>query len=326
MAAPTNTMITTGGSSLVGMREDLANWISKITPETTPFFSFCGTGTARNNLAHDWQVAELRKGQHQAHYEADVFGVTPPKRTVRHSNTCQILREIASVSGTAEAVDKAGRSSEIDWQVMNKAVELRFDVEYALLSDNVKSLTDPRQMSGIKTWTTNYSGGAGGSAPAGDGTTAGTPGATRPLDPDDLDKHLRNAWIKGARIDTLMMHPTQKLLFDKLPTGANLAEAQEAVKRDGVVLTTTVSFWRSTFGAVKLVMNQHMEEGDILGLDGRSNVRPKKAVLPGRNFVRRKPQLNFDGEAEAIIFEGTLEVPNAGGNCLWTDLSTDLAT
>lgn len=328
MTTPTATMLTTGVSSLRGMREDLANFVSRITPEDTPFFSWCGSGTAYNDLAHDWQTVTLRAGAKNAQAEGDTFTPTAVKRTVRLTNVCQISSEIASVSGTSEAVRKAGRDSEIDYQVMLKAIEVRFDVEEALLCARVKKATDPREMAGIKTWVGvgNYSGGAGATEPTADGAVAPIAGTARPLDIDDLNKTMRDAWIKGARVDTMMMHPTQKLLFDELPTSANLAEVQENVSSTGAPFTTTVSLWRSAFGTIKLVMNRHMDESDILGLDGRSQVRPKKAPLVGRNFVRKPPQLNFDGKAEAVIFEGTLEVPNPDSVCLWSGLNTDLNT
>lgn len=326
MAAPSDTKLTTGASSLRGMREDLANFISRITPEDTPFYSWCGSATAYNDLAHDWQTLVLRDGAKNAQAEGDVFTPTAVKRTTRLTNVCQIMREIASVSGTSEVVRKAGRDSEIDYQVLNKAIELRFDVEEALLSARIKKATDPRELAGIKTWAGHFSGGAGATPPTSDGATAPTAGTTRNLDIDDLNKYMRDAWVAGARIDTLMMHPTQKLLFDELPTSANLAEVQENVNPTGAPFTTTVSIWRSAFGTVRLVMNRHMLESDILGLDSRSNVRPKKAPLVGRNFVRKMPQLNFDGQAEAVIWEGTLQVPNPDAVILWSGLNTILNT
>lgn len=326
MTTPSETMLTTGASALRGMREDLANYVSRITPEDTPFYSWCGSATAYNDLAHDWQTVSLRAGAKNAQAEGDVFAPTAVKRTTRLTNVCQIASEVASVSGTAEAVRKAGRDSEIDYQVMLKAIEVRFDVEEALLSARAKKSTDPRELGGIKAYAGHFSGGAGATAPEGDGTVAPTAGTLRALDVDDLNKTMRDCWIAGGRIDTMMMHPTQKLLFDELPTSANLAEVQENVNPTGVPFTTTVSIWRSAFGTVKLVMNRHMAETDILGLDGRSSVRPKKAPLPGRNFVRKPPQLNFDGRAEAVIWEGTLEVPNPDAVALWSGLTNILNT
>lgn len=330
MPAPSQTKLTTGASSLRGMREDLADFISRITPEETPFYTWAGSTTAYNDLAHDWQKLNLREGQKNAQPEGNIWAATAPKRTTRLTNVCQIMSEIAVVSRTSEVVRKAGRSSELDYQVLEKGVELRFDVEFGLLSNQVKVATDPRELAGIKTWAGHFSGGAGATAPTGDGLTATTPGTTRNLDIDDLNKYLRDAWISGGRIDTLMMHPTQKLLFDELPTGANLAEVQENVNRrmgrEGVPLVTTVSVWKSAFGEIQLVMNRHMLESDILGLDGRPSVRPKKAPLVNSNFVRGKTEFNHDGRSAAITWEGTLQVPNPDAVILWSGLNTLLNT
>jgi hypothetical protein len=329
MAAPGQTKLTTGSASLRGMREDLADFVNLITPEDTPFYSWCGSVTAYNDLAHDWQKITLREGAKNAQPEGNIFAATPVKRTTRLTNSCQIHTEVANVSRTSEVVRKAGRTSELDFQVMLKGYELRFDVEFSMLSNQVVKITDAREMAGIRTWAGTFSGGAGATAPNGAGTQAVVDGTARALDIDDLNKYMRDAWIKGARIDTLMMHPTQKLLFDELPTAANLAEVQDNVNKnnpEGVPLTTTVSIWRSAFGTVRLVMNRHMLESDILGLDSRPTVRPKKAPLVGSNFIRGKTEFNADGRSAAIVYEGTLQVPNPDAVILWAGLSTELNT
>ena len=61
MATLNNATLTTGASSIRGMRESLANYISRIDPEEVPFTEWCGSGTATNSLAHDWQVVSLSR-------------------------------------------------------------------------------------------------------------------------------------------------------------------------------------------------------------------------------------------------------------------------
>ena len=45
--------------------------------------------------------------------------------TTRLSNSCQIMDKTIVITGTQEAVDKAGRASEIAYQIAKKAKELK---------------------------------------------------------------------------------------------------------------------------------------------------------------------------------------------------------
>ena len=51
MTTQTGALLTTGGSAVVGMREDLGDTVSRMDPGTTPAVSWFGTGTADNTTA-----------------------------------------------------------------------------------------------------------------------------------------------------------------------------------------------------------------------------------------------------------------------------------
>ena len=82
MAQPSNTF---DSYDQVGIREDLSDIISNITPESTPYFSKCGKTTANNTLV-EWQTDTLRNSGANAHIEGDattaqaavqkMFGIT----------------------------------------------------------------------------------------------------------------------------------------------------------------------------------------------------------------------------------------------------------
>ena len=63
MAQPANTF---DSYDQVGIREDLSDIITNITPEATPFFSKCGKTTANNTLV-EWQTDTLRNSASNAH-------------------------------------------------------------------------------------------------------------------------------------------------------------------------------------------------------------------------------------------------------------------
>ena len=124
-------------------REDLANFISMITRDETPFLSSIGK-TKANAILHEWQTDELTPPTINAQYEGvgfnDVSGSQPAGlfRT-RLGNYCQISAKTVSVSGTKRAVDQAGVADEYAYQLKKRGTELRRDVEFSLVHTNQSS-------------------------------------------------------------------------------------------------------------------------------------------------------------------------------------------
>jgi hypothetical protein len=310
MTTPTATLLSTAA---VGNREDLADYISMIDPEEVPFYSWCGRGEA-TSTKHEWQTISLRAPAKNAQAEGDVFVPTTAKTTTRLFNYCQISTEVGSVSRTQEVVDKAGRGSEMDYQMLLKGIELRRDVEAGtLLANQDFKSTDPRESAGIVTWAGASWVGTGGTVPTANGDTEYAAGTAWTLNTDVLNNQLMTMWVAGARPDTMMMSPGGKLVFDNLAAGSNLADNQVMLGRGGDVgvdFIVTVAVYKSAFGAVKIMLNQWLGAAEILIFDSRQQFKPKVCPLPSSNFVPGPVVLNHDGKSRAVVFEGTLEVPN----------------
>ena len=135
MAIATNTRTTYGA---IGIREDLSNIIYNISPMDTPFLSGVGKGSADNTL-FEWQTDELTAAAANQQLEGDdsmnALAVAEPTRL---TNYCQISYKAVQSSGTAEAVDFAGRKSSQAYQLAKRAKEIKRDMEKMLLSNDVK--------------------------------------------------------------------------------------------------------------------------------------------------------------------------------------------
>jgi len=95
-----------------GNREDLSDVIYLIDPTDTPFLS--GVPRAKATAAlHEWQTDTLAAAAANAVIEGDDATTDATTATVRLSNTCQISDKVPRVTGTQEAVNKAGRKSEM---------------------------------------------------------------------------------------------------------------------------------------------------------------------------------------------------------------------
>ena len=134
MAVPANTRETYGA---IGIREDLSNIIYNISPTETPFLSGCGRGSA-DNTTFEWQTDELKTVAMNTQIEGNDYASTAATEPRRLTNYTQISATQVQSSGTAEAVDFAGRKSTQAYQLAKRAKEMKRDMEYMLLQGTVK--------------------------------------------------------------------------------------------------------------------------------------------------------------------------------------------
>jgi len=140
---------TRGTGKDVSQREDLANFITMITRDETPFTSSIGKAKA-TAIYHEWQtdtleapgnsrvgegtdyIAPLAAGGTGTPTVGDKFAVSGPNRT-RLGNYTQINGKTIAVSGTRRAVDQAGVADEYAYQLKKRGTELRRDVEFDMI-------------------------------------------------------------------------------------------------------------------------------------------------------------------------------------------------
>jgi hypothetical protein len=120
-------------------REDLSNAIYNIDPFDTPVMS---AGRRRNvkNRIFDWQTEFLpivNLGNAQAEGFQLVNGPSQP--TIRRSNCTQISERDATVSGSQEESDAAGKGSEMAHQMALAAKVLKSDMESILCSRQARN-------------------------------------------------------------------------------------------------------------------------------------------------------------------------------------------
>ncbi len=172
MAQPTETF---DSYDAIGNREDLSDIIYNISPMETPCLQAWGRGVA-TATRHDWQTDELVAAS-DSNAVVEGFDATndnvPP--TGRLNNYTQISDKVVVIAGTQDAVDKAGRRSELAYQLSKRAKELKRDMEATITSRKPREDGDgssvPRTLAGYETWMFDSPDGNSNRA------TAGTPGA-----------------------------------------------------------------------------------------------------------------------------------------------------
>ena len=97
----------------VGEREDLSDVIYNISPTDTPFMSAIAKAKA-TAVNHEWQLDTLAAAAaDNAAIEGNEVAFSAPASTTRKGNYTQISTKSVLVSGTLDAVNKAGRYGSI---------------------------------------------------------------------------------------------------------------------------------------------------------------------------------------------------------------------
>ena len=132
MALPSDTL---SSFAAIGNREDLADIIYDISPAETPFLSALPK-TKATGTKHEWQTHSLTSasGTNKV-LEGDDATTDAATLTARVYNYRQISDKVARVTGTQEVVNKAGRRSEMAFQMEARMKELKRDVETRLLGN-----------------------------------------------------------------------------------------------------------------------------------------------------------------------------------------------
>jgi hypothetical protein len=258
MALPSNTLAT---YQAIGNREDLSDKIYRIDPTETPFMSGIEREKADATL-HEWQTQALAAVDGtNAVLEGDDATTDTVTVTVRLSNICQISDKVARVTGTQQAVDHAGRGSEIEYQEMLKGLELKRDIETILLRNQTKvtgDTTTARTTASVLSWIKSNTSTTG-TDPTTSGTVTRVDGTQRAFTENQVKTVLSSIWTNGGKPDMIMAGAFNKQQFS---TFTGRASPTEDAKAKSIV--ATVDTYVSDFGKVKVVANRFQRTRDVL--------------------------------------------------------------
>lgn len=308
----------------VGIKEDISDVITNISPTQTPFSTMIGSEGVHNTL-FQWQEDSLNAVGVNAQAEGGVAIAAVQNPTVLRNNVTQILEKTASTSGTADTVSTYGRDREMAYQLMLRSKEIKRDLEYAFVGLNQAKVSgdDGTSYAGTPRKTASAfaqldAGGVynidvgSGSPNQGLGTspstfkTGGTAGAITETAVLTVQNVL---YDQGAEVDTIMTPPgvAQGIaLFAANASAAGLAPARTRFVDEGTKkLVNVVDVYESTFGTLRVVMNRFILPTGVLMFE---SAMWKKAVL--RNWFRTTLAKVGDSTQVMIIGEFGLRHKN----------------
>jgi hypothetical protein len=272
-----------GGDSLLdrtgdNVREDFMNAIYNISPTQAPFMSGIGRESCSDTFT-SWQQDDLAEPNdaNAAKDGADI-GTDSSSNARRVGNTCQISTKSLIVSGRADKVNKAGRSSELSYQLAKAAKALKRDME-AILTGNVSAVADldgntAPLMGGLRACFRDAASpeqdtalvgatGANGGVGADGIPDAATAGTERALTQTLLDTSIEAIYNNGGEADTIMVSPAIKrvlsayLFSSSARVAALYSDVGQKRSNGGAAAQSSVDVYISDFGALKIIPNRY---------------------------------------------------------------------
>lgn len=304
-------------------REDLSNSIYNIDPFDTPVMSMSRRRNAKNRT-FDWQTENLPAvDPNNAQLEGFVNVNSAGTPTVRLTNVTQISKRDATVTGSQEASDAAGKGSELGHQMAMASKVLKSDMETIMCSRQARvdgdASTVARRTEGICHWLGRAVDKLAAPAGAVIGVTAGLPvlatdafaavaGASQVAMTEQMfGDAMQKAYTNGASPDNCVVPPAIKRTIS---TFEGRGISQILVGKTEVAATVDVI--ATDFGRVKVLPSRWIPSDTSLILDPDF-----LATAFFRNFKTTPLAKTGDADTRMILAEWGVEMRNPLGHILF---------
>jgi hypothetical protein len=244
-------------------REQLMNKIWNVSVSETPTLKLIGKGKA-SGVFDEWSTDAYRAAKANKVEQGNQSSRTARTPPLRYGNRTQIVEDVFGVTGTQEVVDKAGEKSEYNRQLAKTMVELKKDIEFAILQNTTAIAAGagvaPQARGLFGFMSDNVSLGVGGVAANPLTNTAAVDGTQRAFTETLMKGVLQQMFDNGADMENLygLMPSTQRSAFD-----AFLAGTTRFDKAEDKTLTATLEIYIGPFGRVKTVNARHMRQREV---------------------------------------------------------------
>jgi len=294
MAVPSNTYHT---FTKVGIKEDVSDVITNITPRKTPFLSSIGNEKVIQPL-FQWQEDSLRAVNDATHaavegQDAAISAVVP---TVMRNNFTQIFMDAVGVSGTVQVTQAHGRSRDLAYQMAKTAAQLKRDLENALVgtaqTSAAGSSSTARLMAGFQTQVA--------------AANVSHMGASTNLSEAALVTALEQAYVAGADPTRIQVTPANSIIVAAFAAASGrFRTIPTEVKGASGTIVNAVNLYVSPFGEQKIELNRFLRAGNTLIFE--SDMWSLAALRP---WTRETLAKTGDSEKQMLVGEFSLKHKN----------------
>lgn len=288
----------------VGIKEDVDDIISNISPTKTPFQSVIGGGSTKNRH-FDWledSLADVRDNANVEGFEATEATLTPPQL---RDNYTQIFEKTIKVSATEDAVDQYGRRKETAYQLAKGMAEVKRDLEHTLVGLDQAAAAGDASANARRT--------ASATKMIDASVTEANGGVARALDENLLLDCGEACYNEGAEPTIFMIKPTDA----RIVAGFTGSAGRTRNFNDGTkTLVNVVDLYVSPYGEYKVVLNRFLKATEALLIDPGM-----WSLVKLRPWSRTPLAKTGDSSKNLIVGEMGLKHRNFKGSGRITDLS-----
>lgn len=289
----------------VGVKEDISDLISNISPTKTPFMAALKSESV-NNTIFQWQEDSLASVD-LTNAKAEGFDAVDANMvpTVMRSQYTQILSKTVRISQTADAVATYGRAKETAYQVSKASAELKRDLEGIMVgqAQNASPGTGGAGIAAAARKMGSVFGNDGlGNAMIAAAVTVdktATPSALSEQNILDVNQKL---YAAGSEANVIMVKPADALLIAQF---TNSAGRNRTINDGGTTIVNAVNLYISPYGEQKVVINRFMKADSALVYD---SANWKQVTL--RPWTRELLAKTGDSDRHMIVGEFSLKHTN----------------
>lgn len=294
--------LSAGQSVGLQNREDLADFIQNISPTETPFYSKIGRTKAKA-VTHEWLTHSLAAASTATVVEGNEASLITPTTLTRVQNSTQINQKAVAVSGTQDAVNKAGMGKELAYRTILHGKEIKRDIETALLQNTQQitgDTTTARALNGVEGF-----------------VTTNTATTTLAMTVDDVNSMLEDCWDEGGNPDVMFCNGTTKRLLSALAHSNTSTNVSWDHDSDAKKFVTAVGVWDGDFGVQRIIPDRFDNTLTVKMLEMQywklAELRPMETVPLAKTG---------DTEKRMLQCEVTLECRAENANGVFTHAGT----
>lgn len=249
MAVPAGTTVTYTTDYDSNLKPSVDENIGLFAPTDTPFLASIGRSKAKQRL-EEWLEDDLEAAGENAQVEGSDAVIEESRPAERMGNYTQIFKKAFGISGTLEAVDKYGRSSEVNRVSGLKTKELGRDMEWAFLNGekSAGSSTAPRKMDGVFQFVDRTTGAFN--------DFGGTFAETNHLVESLFVDAMQGVWEQGGNLTTCLAPAEQKRKISAFNQNNRITYNDKA---DAKRVVAVVELYQSDFGVVEVIPARFIE-------------------------------------------------------------------
>jgi hypothetical protein len=287
---------------MVGIKENVADVITNLSPRKTPFQSTIGSEKVTQPL-FQWQEDSLRAVATNAQVEgADATFITAVP-TVMRNNYTQIFTEGVQVSDRADVVSTYGRKKEFAYQMAKSAAAIKRDLENAYVG--VVGVKSAGTSTVASTMDSVYSQIAAGSV-----VKSGASDGSKPLIEADLVTALQNAYVAGAEPTRIHVTPSNSVKIAAFAAAAGRYRTLQTGGNDKAIVNV-VNLYVSPFGEQKVEINRFQMAGRTLVFEPDMWTKPTL-----RPWQRKDLAKTGDSSKAMLLGEFSLKHKNFAASAL----------